>query len=173
MKIINSIKKHKLAFLIGVIIFIVFLIGLSIAFKAPVVTLQPNIGLKDPQFSPEPILQVLESEIFEVLSVYPGEGVIPILIPNEALGFRFSRPIDSDSVVFNIVPSISFTTSYDQESSVYYIHPSQFWDKDTTYTININAVSQQGEQLAQPYRTSFSPVNATSGDTGLGNEIPN
>lgn len=170
MGLLNQIRKHKKVFTIGVVLTVVTLVLLGINFRKPtVVTPQPSPGFFDPQFSPKPIQQVLESEIFEVLSVYPGEGEVQIIIPNEALGFRFSRPIDSDSVVFTITPNIGFTTSYDEENSVYYVHPSQFWNKKTTYNTSINAVSQQGEELKSPFETTFSPKEV-SNTTGIGDE---
>jgi len=171
--IIEIIRKNKLAMVFLSLTAVLFVASFYIVFfgrgENPITNIFGPSPTPDPYqtgFVPEyedrPLQVVDESTIenFEVVSVYPGVGKVGVLTRREAIGFRFSFPINPDTVNFSIEPEIENMTSYDEEYYIYYISPREPWVINQIYTIQIDADSLSGRSLSEPFKTTFIPVDS-------------
>lgn len=173
---IEIIRKNKLAMIFLILTALLFIASFYIVFFGrgdnPITTLFGPSPTPDPYqtgFVPEyedTPLQVFDEttvEDFEVLSVYPGVGKTNVLTKREAIGFRFSFPINPNTVTFTIDPEIEYTTSYDEEYYIYYVSPRTPWVINQIYTLEINAETQSGRELEEPFKTTFIPIQDYDG----------
>jgi len=107
--------------------------------------------------------------IFELESTFPNEGKNEIVIPNFAIHFTFTKPIDLTNTAIKISPIVDFEISIDKTGKTLYLNPVPSWEFDTEYQITVNTSSKDGQLLVSPIEYSFEPVHITTSEL---EEIP-
>ncbi len=144
-KFVNFVKKYKLPIAIVLVgsIFIILL-------------LRKGVG---PAPTPTPVPLP-----FRLEQIFPSPGRQEIVIPNFAIHFTFSKPIDLVNTVVKIEPFSDFEISADNTGKTLFLTPVPEWEFGTKYKITVSTKSEDGQTLDSPVEYLFQPVMATSSD---------
>jgi len=145
------IKKNK-------ILFLIVLLG--------VITVAFLLVRRTQQEKPIPIPTPI---FFKLEQIFPNAGKQEIVIPNFAIHFTFSRPIDVSSTAVKIEPFMDFEISTNDTKKTLFIMPVPEWEFNTEYKITISTKSEDGQVLSSPVEYLFEPVYPTTSDL---DEIP-
>ena len=147
----KSIKKNRLLFLAAL-------------FGAVIVILLLTLRTRQEKPTPAPALI-----LFKLEQVFPSEGKQEIVIPNFAIHFTFSKPIDVAATAVKIEPFMDFEISTDDTGRTLFIMPVPEWKFNTEYKMTISTKSEDGQILSSPVEYLFEPIRPTTSDL---DEVP-
>jgi hypothetical protein len=87
------------------------------------------------------------SQGLQLLYISPPEGDQVTVWGNFALELKFNQPVNPDSLVFTITPSIDLKITPSSDKQLIYLSPSSDWKKNTVYRLKVSSIKSLTDEL--------------------------